>query len=134
MLNCNSNMNDDKQRTKNIIETTEFLSALKVTALDLNKNGVELNIGYSIIFESITLNKCRLNCKEEVNDYILMPAIRSVIRSEISNITKDDINLINKENLKAKINEQINSGRIVIDGKKLNNCDFSIGLLSITKR
>lgn len=126
LISCNYSV------TENDDELTEFLSAIEASALDINKNIVELNIGYSVIFESTTIEKIGLISKEEVNDDIVTPCIRSIIRSEISNFSKNDIDQINIESVKAKINEQMNSGRIVIGERSLDNCNLAIGLFNIT--
>lgn len=128
MLSCNNEQKQDQN------QKTEFLSATEISALDLNGQVVRFNVGYSVNYDNTKIKNCGLNNEEEVNDVLVLPCIRSVIRSEISKITENEIDKINRENLKSKINILLEPENLFLNGKSLDKCKVSLRLFSITKR
>ncbi|WP_027418099.1 hypothetical protein [Crocinitomix catalasitica] len=134
LLNCNYDINKNKASTIIAPEPNDHIIIMSIIVLDSLENEVALNISYSIITQTSLLKSYGFNNLEEFDDEVLKPVIRSFIRSEISNISKDSINKIDIEKLKNKLNKQISDGRISFDGKKINSYNFSIGILSIAKQ
>ena len=69
-----------------------------------------------------------------MNDNIVTPILRSIIRTEISQISQNEIDQINQDNLKEKINKQLESTTIIVNDEKLNNGHIYLGMFNITQR
>ena len=96
----------------------QFLSTIEVTAYDLNQNIVEFNIGYTVFFEKTENQNCLVKSKNELNSYIVEPAIRSVIRNTVRNLKETEIGLMDKENIKKEINKYQKQGDITLNSEE----------------
>jgi hypothetical protein len=124
LLNCKS---------KNELEG-QFLSAMETTTLDSNGNEIEFNVGYTVEFEQTENQDCLLESKDELNSMLIKPMIRSVIRDYVGKLDREGIETIDKEDVKAEINNQLSEGNISLNAKSFVDCPLKVSMFAITKR
>ncbi|MCX2681056.1 hypothetical protein OOZ15_13975 [Galbibacter sp. EGI 63066] len=120
-------------KSKNEFEG-QFLSAIEVTALNVNENPVDFNIGYTVEFEQVENQDCLVESKEELNSMIIEPTVRSVVRGFIGQLDNNGIKLIDKEDIKGKINKVLSEGDISLNTEKFMDCPLKISMFAITRR
>ncbi|MCD2258134.1 flagellar basal body-associated FliL family protein [Psychroserpens luteolus] len=124
LLNCKS---------KNDFEG-QFLSVMETTTLDANGNTVEFNIGFTVEFEQTENQDCLVESKDELNSTLIEPMIRNVIRGYVGKLDNEGIETIDKEDVKAEINNQLSEGNISLNAKSFVDCPLKISMFTITRR
>ena len=120
-------------KSKNEFEG-QFLSAIEVTTLDVSRNAVKFNVGYTVEFEQTEHQDCLVESKDELNAILIEPMIRSVIRGYVGKLDNDGIQTIDKEDIKAEINNQLSEGKFSLNAKTLVDCPLKISMFAITRR
>ncbi|WP_298502387.1 hypothetical protein [uncultured Maribacter sp.] len=124
LLNCKS---------KNEFEG-QFLSAIETTTLDVNGNEIEFNVAYTVEFEQTEKQDCLVESKDELNSMLIEPLIRSVIRGFVGRLDKNEIETIDKEDVKDEINKELSEGDISLNSNKFVSCPVRVSTFAITKR
>jgi hypothetical protein len=120
-------------KSKNEFEG-QFLSAMEVTTLDINRNSVDFNIAYTVEFLQTEKQDCLVKSKDKLNSMLIEPLIKSVVYGFVAQLNDDEIETINKEDVKAEINKELTEGNITFNSKKFMDCPLRISMFAITKR
>ncbi|MDR6300620.1 hypothetical protein [Mesonia maritima] len=106
----------------------EFVSAMEIKALNIKDNLIYFNVSYTVEFKQNTNQDCMVESKDELNSMIIEPTIRSVVRSLTSQLDYNEIEKINKIEVKKRIN------RLLSKSKTLKKCPLKISIFTITRK
>ena len=120
-------------KTENQFEG-QFLSAIEVTTNNSERKPVDFNVGYTVEFKPTENQDCLVESKEELNSIIIEPMVKSVIRSYVRKLDDAEIILIDKEEIKEAINEQLKTTDMSINAKKFVDCPIEVTMFAITRR
>lgn len=89
-------------------ELMSYGDKIKMISLDINETVIEITFNYLFSLTDSINEECPCKTINEINDGLVLPEIRSVIRSNISRIEQDLIKDLDINNLKIEISDLVN--------------------------